>query len=98
MDRIYIALFLPVATQTALQFCLTFTHSGTHSHTPTAESTMKGDGQLVGSSKGELSCSGTPRHSVALGGAGDRTGNLPVIRQPTAPTEPHAARRTLFAI
>ena len=35
-----------MATQSALQYCLTFTI-----HTPTAESTMQGDSQLVGSSQ-----------------------------------------------
>ena len=34
-----------------------------HIHTPTVESNMEGDGQLVGSSQGEASRSGTPRHS-----------------------------------
>ena len=33
-----------------------------HIHTPTAESTTQGDGQLVGSSLGKVSGSGTPRH------------------------------------
>ena len=36
----------------------------THIHTPTAESTMQGDSQLVRSSQGEVSRSGTPRHSA----------------------------------
>ena len=34
----------------------------THSHTMVA-STMQGDSQLVGSSQGEVPCSGTPEHS-----------------------------------
>ena len=41
-------------------------HSPIHAHiqTPTAVSTMEGESQLVGSSEGEASCSGTPRHSA----------------------------------
>ena len=34
-----------------------------HTFTLTAESTTQGDSQLVSSSQGEASCSGTPRHS-----------------------------------
>ena len=34
-----------------------------HIHTPTAESTTQGDSQLLRSSQGEVSPSGTPRHS-----------------------------------
>ena len=35
-----------------------------HIHTPTAESTVQGDDRLVGSSRVEASCSGTPLHSA----------------------------------
>ena len=51
-------------------------------------SATQGDSQLVGSSQGEVSCSETPRQ---LGGAGDRTSNLPVTIQPALPPEPLAA-------
>ena len=37
-------------------------HTHTHNHTPTGESTMEGDSQLVRSSQGEVSCSGIPRY------------------------------------
>ena len=53
-----------------------------HIHTPTAESATQGDSQLR-SSQGEA--------ALTLGGAGDRTSNLPVTSQPAVPPEPHAA-------
>ena len=62
MDCIYTALFqrpLKVLHNIA-------SHSPIHEHihTPTAESATQGDGQLVRSSQGEASRSGTPRHSA----------------------------------
>ena len=64
-------------------------HSPTHTHIQTkmAVSAMQGDSQLVGSSKGEVSCSGTPRHSRRKQ---DRTSNLLVTSQPALPPEPYA--------
>ena len=53
-----------------------------HVHIPSAESTTQG----------EVSCSGTPRHS-GLGGAGDRTSNLPVTGQTALP---HATLQSVF--
>ena len=44
----------------------------------------KATAQLIRSSRGEVSCS--PQHST-LGGAGDRTNNLPVTSQPALPPE-----------
>ena len=51
--------------------------SYTNSHT-TAESTTQGDSQLVRKSWGEVSCSGTPHHS--LGGAGMELATIPVTQ------------------
>ena len=47
----------------------TASHSPIHAHihTPTAESAPQGDSQLVWSSQGEASRSGTPRHSEEPG-------------------------------
>ena len=55
---------LPLRCAFLIQYYPIITHSCTHSHihTPAAESTKQVDSQLVGSSGGELSCSGTPRH------------------------------------
>ena len=55
-----------------------------HIHTPTAESATQGDSQLVWSSQGEASRSGTPRYSR------DWTSNLPIISQPALPPDPRA--------
>ena len=67
----------------------TASHSPIHAHihTPAAESSMQGNSQLVMSSHGEASCSGTPLHSSR--GAGDRTSNLLVTSQPALPPQPH---------
>ena len=51
-----------MATQSALQYWLTFTRSYTHSHTNSGGS--GGHARLVSSSQGEVSCSGTPQHSA----------------------------------
>ena len=50
-------------------------------------SPTQGDSQLVGSSEGEVSCSGTPQHSEQLGGAEYRTSYLQVTSQPAQPPE-----------
>ena len=50
-----------------------------HIHTATTESTLKGDGQFVGSL------------DTQLGGGGDRTGNLPGTGQAALPPEPPAS-------
>ena len=54
-----------------------------HSHTDS----MQGNSQLIRSSQVEGSCSGTPRQ---IGGAGDRTTNLPVTSLLALPPELHA--------
>ena len=59
----------------------------TQIHTPTAEWTVQGDSQLVGRRQGEASRSGTPQLGTRLGGAADRTRNLPVMRQPARQTD-----------
>ena len=56
-------------------------------NTPTAESTMRGDSQLVGSSEGEVSCSGTP--DTRLGGAN----SLLVTSQTTLPLQLNHPRK-----
>ena len=54
-----------MATQSALQYCLTSIHSCIHSQTLTAMSSTQGDSnQSVTSSQGKVSCSVTPRHSA----------------------------------
>ena len=53
-------------------------------HTATAEWTTQGDSQHVGSRQGEASCS---HLDTQLGGAGDRTSNLPVTSPPALPPE-----------
>ena len=54
---------------------------------------MQSASQLVESSQGEVPCLGTPRHleEDELGGAGDRTSDLPVSSHAPLPPEPHAA-------
>ena len=56
----------------------------THNHSPTAESTMQGDGQPFGSS--QVRCL-APRQ---LGGAGDRDSKLPFTKRPALPPEQSA--------
>ena len=52
----------------------------THIRTPTAESTMQADNQRVGSSQGEVSHPDSSHLDTQLGGARDRTSNLPVTK------------------
>jgi hypothetical protein len=71
-----------------LQYCVTFTHSYTHSHTDggvshagrqPARREPLGGGILL-----------REHLDTQLGGAGDRTSNLPVTSQPALPPETHA--------
>ena len=77
-------------TQSALQYRLTFTHSCTQSHTDD-KSTTHGDGQLVREQSGFRCLVLGHLDILTLGGAGDRTGNLPVTSRPALPPQPHAA-------
>ena len=56
-------------------------------HTFTAESTTI----AVRSVAVRVRCFAQGQHDALLGGAGDRTSNLPVTSQPTLPPEPHAS-------
>ena len=84
MDCVYTALFSPVATQSAFQFC----HSCTHSHT---------NGSVNHARRQPASSSGAVRvrclaqgYLGTLEGARDRTSNLSATSQPALPPEPLA--------
>ena len=69
-----------MATQSALQYCLTFTHSYT------AVSATHGCRE-----ESRVGCLAQGHLETQLGGAGDRTNNLLVASHPALPPEPHAA-------
>ena len=62
-------------------------------HTPTAVSTTKGGDQVVVRGR----CLAQEDLDTQLGGAGDRTSNLPVPIHPTLPPERHAAEACFYS-
>ena len=74
--------------QSALQYCLTFTHSCTHSHTDGGVNNARWQAACLD----QLGLGVLLRDtSTRLGGAGDRTSNLPVTTKHAIPPEPHVA-------
>ena len=80
MDCIYIALFQPVATRSALQYGLTFTHSCTITHSQPCKASASSSGavRVRRLAKGHL--------ATQLGGAGDQTGNFPGYHPISSPS------------
>ena len=82
----YTAHFLPGATQSAVHYCPTLTHSCTHSHTDGGVSHARR--QLA--RQGQLGWGVLLRDTLTLdtlGGAGDRTSNISVTSQTALPPE-----------
>ena len=81
MDCIYWRFSNHWPLKALLQYCLTFDHSFTHSHTDGGVS-QAGRASWSGAVRVRSLAQGTLRHS----GAGVRTSNLPVTSQPTLPS------------
>ena len=77
-----------MATQSALQYCLTFTHSCTHSHRRRSQ-TFKVTACWSGAVR--VMCLAQGHLDTQLGGAGEWTRHLPVTSQPALPPELQAA-------
>ena len=88
MDCIYIACFYTLAAPKALyNVCLSFTHSYSHSHIPTAASCHA---RCRSAHQEQLGVQSLIKDTSAhgLGGVGDRTANLAINRRPSLPPEP----------